>query len=213
MSDTIFNKMAEAIIDGEIEDAKNLANEAIQKGLDPLEAINQGYIEGITKVGEMYQKEEIFLPQLIVSARAMQEALALLEPELEKRGSDRDSSGKILIGTVKHDIHEIGKNILTSMFAAYGYQVVDLGVDVDCADFVAGVKQEKPDILALSALLTTTMPEQKKVIEALKEEGITGVKVIIGGAPVNQDWADEIGADGFGEDAISAVELVKELMG
>ena len=165
-------------------------------------------------VGEKFQSGEYFLPHLIIAASGMQQAMELLEPELQARQETVERAGTVVIGSVAGDIHEIGKSLVGTMMAANGFQVYDIGVDVPTETFVAKVQETSADILGLSALLTTTMTVQREVIEALEEAGIRDqVKVIIGGAPVNQEWADTIGADGYAEDAVGAIELVNRLTG
>ena len=206
-----YQEIFDAVTGGDIEGAKKLAERVIEKGEDPLDAIQQGYVPAIREMGARYQREEIFLPQMMAAAEAMKSSLELLDPEVKKRGEARETSGLIVIGTVENDIHDIGKNMVASLFSASGFQVEDLGVDVSCQDFIDCVQEKEADVLALSALLTTTMPEQRKVVETVSEESLK-TKVLVGGAPVSREWAEEIGAHGFAEDAISAVALVKEML-
>jgi len=162
----------------------------------------------------LWEKGEYFLPELITSAECMKGAMRVLQPELEKAQISSKSKGKIVIGTVEGDIHDIGKNIVASMLAANGFQVIDLGADVKLEEFVEKAEAENADFICLSALLTTTMLGQKKVIEMLKEKNLAGrYKVLVGGAPVNQKWADDIGAEGYGENAMVAVKITKKLIG
>jgi corrinoid protein of di/trimethylamine methyltransferase len=182
-------------------------------GIDPLKAIEEGLAQGIREVGNKFANGEVFLPELIMAAETMKKALEILEPELKKKKKERKTLGKVLLGTVAGDIHSIGKTIVASMLSANGFEVYDIGEDVPAGKFVEKVKELKPDILGLSALLTTTLPEQKVVIETLKKEGLRDkVKVIVGGAPTSREWAKEIGADGYGADATEAVEVVKKLL-
>jgi corrinoid protein of di/trimethylamine methyltransferase len=214
VSDELYAKMAQTIIDGEDEDAARLAQEGLDAGLDPADILDKGYVKGIEEVGELFAKGEFFLPELVQGAEAMKAAVAVLEPALEASGGQSRSLGSAVAGTVAGDIHEIGKTIVCSMLSAAGFKVVDVGCDVAIETFVAQVRETKPDLLLLSALLTTTMPNQAKTIEALKEAGLReGVKVMIGGAPTTRAWADEIGADGYAEDAIEAVNAAKGLLG
>ncbi|HAL61419.1 MAG TPA: hypothetical protein DCP08_03320 [Chloroflexi bacterium] len=211
--DELFSRMAQAVIDGEKERAVELAQEALRLEIPPLEAINKGYIVGIQKVGELFEKGDFFLPELVMGAEAMQAALAVLEPELQKRQEVRERLGTAVAGTVEGDIHEIGKRLVCTMLVANGFDVLDLGPDVAAETFIEKVRELKPDLLLLSALMTTTMPEQKEVIEALKEAGLRRkVKVMVGGAAVTPSWAQEIGADGYAENAIGAVEVAKGLV-
>jgi trimethylamine corrinoid protein len=214
VSDELFAKMAQTIIDGEDEEAARLAQEGLDAGLDAAEILDKGFVKGIEEVGELFAKGEFFLPELVQGAEAMKAAVAVLEPALEAAGGATHSLGTAIAGTVAGDIHEIGKTIVCSMMSAAGFKVVDLGCDIPVETFVERVKADKPDLLLLSALLTTTMPNQAKTIEALKEAGLRdGVKVMIGGAPTTRAWADEIGADGYAEDAIEAVAAAKGLLG
>lgn len=213
METGLFQAMAESVIDGDNEAAAALAARAIEQGIDPLEAINQGYVEGMDYVGDHYGRGEMFLPDLVLAGEAMKAAVAVLEPEMARRGSEREVLGKVILGTVKGDIHEIGKTLVGTMLAAAGFRVFDLGVDVETEEIVTQVKEVQADIVGLSALLTTTMASQKEVIEALEEAGVRQtVRVIVGGAPVTREWAAEIGADGYSEDAIGAVAIARQLM-
>lgn len=210
----LYAEMKRSVLEGEIELAEELAQKAIEAGFNPLEAIETGYVAGIDKVGARFEEGQIFLPELIAAAEAMKAALAVLEPALQKKDMSRAIHGKVVIGTMYNDIHDIGKDMVASMLMASGFEVTNLGVNVPCDTFVGKVKELNADVLALSALLTTTMPEQKIVIEALEKEGLRGgVKVLVGGAPVNQQWADEIKADGYAENAIEAVKVAKQLLG
>jgi corrinoid protein of di/trimethylamine methyltransferase len=214
MSEEMFKQMAQAVIDGDDEEATALAGQALDQGLDPLEAINRGFTPGMDVVGELYSTGEYFLPDLILGGEAMKAALAVLEPALRASGQEREVLGKVVLGTVKGDIHEIGKSLVGSMLSANGFEVYDVGIDIEAAAFVDKAREHGADIVALSALLTTTMLHQRDVIEHLAEAGLRDqVKVMVGGSPVTQGWADEIGADGFAEDAAGAVVVAKRLMG
>jgi len=209
-----FESMAQSVIDGEVEDAERLARQAIEQGVDPLDAINQGFVVGVNHVGEEYAAGEMFLPDLVLAGEAMKAAVAVLEPEMQRRGTKRQMLGTVVIGTVDGDIHDIGKTLVATMLAASGFQVYDMGVDVPVQTFLEKARETSADIVGLSALLTTTMVKQKDVIEALEEAGLRPqIKVMVGGAPVTRTWAEEIGADGFSEDAIGAVAVAKELVG
>jgi len=209
----LLDRLAQAVIDGEPEDAEALAKQALAQGLDPLVCINEGLTPGINRVGELFESGEYFLPDLIIGGEAMKAALAVLEPALAG-GQKREVLGRVVLGTVEGDLHEIGKTLVGTMLAANGFQVTDLGIDRPAADFVAAVKETNANLVGASALLTTTMQQQQKIIEALEEAGLRDkVKVMVGGAPVTQSWADKIGADGYAEDAISAVALAKRLVG
>jgi len=214
MTEELFKQMAQAVIDGDEASAADLARQALGKGIDPLEAINQGFTPGMDVVGELYSSGEYFLPDLILGGEAMKAALAVLEPALQAAGQERKVLGTVVLGTVKGDIHEIGKALVGSMLSANGFLVHDVGIDVEADEFVAQAREHNADIVALSALLTTTMLHQREVIEHLAEAGLRErVKVMVGGSPVTQAWADEIGADGFAEDAASAAVVAKRLMG
>jgi len=213
-SDELYQAMSQSVIDGEPEQAEELAQKAISLDLDPLEVIDYGYTHGMNVLGDRFARGEVFLPHLVMGGEAMKAAIAVLEPELARRQQQRQVLGKVVIGTVAGDIHEIGKSLVATMLSANGFQVFDLGVDVPIATFVEKARELEADIVGLSALLTTTMLNQGKVIESFQEAGLREkVKVIVGGAPVSQSWAEEIGADGYSENAVGAVALAKELMG
>ncbi len=214
MSEDLFQAMAQSIIDGEVEEAERLAREALERGIDPLEAINKGFVIGVNYVGDQYAAGEMFLPDLVLAGEAMKAAVAVLEPEIARRGAERKMLGTVVIGTIEGDIHEIGKTLVATMLSTAGFKVYDLGVDVPVTTFVEKAREVGADIVGVSALLTTTMVKQRDVVEALEDAGLRPkVKVIVGGAPVTQSWADEIGADGYSEDAIGAVALAKRLVG
>jgi corrinoid protein of di/trimethylamine methyltransferase len=213
MSQELFDAMQQSIIDGEADQAEALAQQALAQDIDPLAAINQGFVPGINYVGDQFGAGEMFLPDLMLAAKAMKKAVAVLEPEMAKRGAQRQVLGKVVLGTVKGDIHEIGKNLVATMLSASGFEVHDLGVDVPYEKFAEKAREVGADIVGVSALLTTTMAGQKNVIETLDDVGLRPkVKVIVGGAPVTRGWADEIGADGYSEDAMGAVALARRLV-
>jgi len=210
----LYAAMAKSIVDGEDGDAARLAREALTLGLSPLEAVTRGFMPGINEVGRAFGCNEVFLPDLVRAGVAMKAAMNVLEPEIARRGSSRESAGVVVLGTVKGDIHEIGKNLVATMLAANGFAVHDLGVDVAPEAFVARAAALKADVIGISALLTTTMSGQAKVVALLREAGMRGhVKVIVVGAPVTREWVAEIGADGFSEDAMGAVEVARSLVG
>ena len=212
MTEELFQKIAQAVIDGEPEDAEELAHQAIRDGVDALACINQGLMPGIQKVGELFSQGDYYLPELIIGADAMKAALDILEPTLVG-DQQREVVGRVVLGTVEGDLHEIGKTLVGTMLTANGFQVTDIGVDKKPAEFVAAVKEANADIVGASALLTTTMLQQKKLIEALEEAGLRDqVKVLVGGAPVTAKFAKDIGADGYAEDAISAVDMAYRLI-
>jgi corrinoid protein of di/trimethylamine methyltransferase len=213
MSHELLAKITASVVEGEPDETVALTRRALEAGLEPLSIINDGLVPGMNTVGDKFQCE-YFLPHLIIAANGMQQAMALLEPELAARQQKVQVAGTLVIGSVAGDIHEIGKSLVGTMMAASGFQVYDLGVDVPTERFVAKVKETGANLLGLSALLTTTMTVQREVIEALEEAGIRDqVKVILGGAPVSQEWADSIGADGYAEDAVGAIELARRLIG
>lgn len=213
MSEALFQQMAQSIIDGEAEEAGDLARQAIAQGVDPLAAINNGFVPGLDEVGAQFGTGEMFLPDLVLAAEAMKTAVAILEPELARQGTERVSLGKVVIGTVDGDIHDIGKTLVATMLSASGFQVFDLGVNVPIPQFAQKAREVGADIVGVSALLTTTMVKQRNVVEALDDMGLRPkVSVMVGGAPVTREWADEIGAEGYSEDAIGAVAVAKQMM-
>jgi corrinoid protein of di/trimethylamine methyltransferase len=214
MSEELFEAMAQSVIQGDEDAAADLARQALAQGIDPLVAINQGFVVGINQVGAQFSCGDMFLPELVAAGEAMKMAVAVLEPEMARRGTHRQILGKVVIGTVEGDIHDIGKTLVATMLAAGGFQVYDLGVDVPIQKFVEKAREVGADIVGLSALITTTMGRQKDVIEALDDVGLRPqVKVMVGGAPVTRQWAAEIGAEGYSEDAVGAVNVAKQLMG
>jgi len=205
--------MRQSIIDGAPETARDLAQAGLTTGMEPLTAINDGYVPGMQFVGEQFAQRMMFLPDMMASAEAMRAAMSVLEPELKKQGAERPTAGIVILGTAKGDIHEIGKSLVGTMLTAHGFRVYDLGADVSSETFAAKVREWNADVVGVSALLTTTMRGQKSVIEILEREGLRSrVKVIIGGAPVTRQWVEEIGADGFSKDAMGAVTLVQSLL-
>ena len=213
MTDDIFKKLAQAVIDGEPEDAETWAKQALAQGLDPLECINQGLSRGIQKVGELFAAGEFFLPELVIGGEAMKAGLAVLESALVGQ-KGREVLGTVVLGTVQGDLHEIGKTLVGTMLTANGFRVIDIGIDCSVESFIAAVKEHNATLVGASALLTTTMSAQKNLVEGIKLAGLRDrVKVMVGGAPTTQSWADEIGADGYAEDAIAAVSTAKRLVG
>ena len=208
-----FSAMRQSIIDGVPDTASGLAQQALAQGVAPLDAINHGYVPGMHDVGEQFARGEMFLPDMMASAEAMRSAMAVLEPELKRLGAERPMAGVVVLGTTKGDIHEIGKTLVGTLLTAHGFRVHDLGVDVPGEKFAAKARELGADIVGVSALLTTTMRNQKGVIESLEKAGLRStVKVMVGGAPVTRRWAEEIGADGYAKDAMSAVALARELV-
>ncbi len=208
-----FEKLAQAVIEGEPDDAEKYAKEALAAGVAPLEAINQGLTVGIQKVGELFGDGDYFLPDLVLGGEAMKQALSILEPAL-KGDSKREVKGTVVLGTVAGDLHEIGKTLVGTMLVANGFEVIDVGVDVPLENFVEKALEVKADIVGMSALLTTTMVQQQNIIEAFEDmAALKDVKTMVGGAPVTQSWADKINAHGFAEDAIAAVKVALDLVG
>jgi trimethylamine corrinoid protein len=213
MPHPLYAEMKQSIIDGDPDASQDLARKALAAGLDPLESIQQGYLPGMQQVGKEFGDGQLFLPDVVLAAEAMKKAAAVLEPEMKKRGSIRETAGRVVLGTVKGDVHEIGKSLVGTLLSANGFEVHDLGVDVPYEKFAEKAREVGADIVGVSALLTTTMTGQRNVIEALDILGLRPkVKVMVGGAPVTRTWAEEIGADGYSEDAIGAVDLAKSLM-
>jgi corrinoid protein of di/trimethylamine methyltransferase len=209
----ILKGLGDAVRNFDDVSARQLAEEAIKTGIDPVKALEEGLAKALREVGDRFGRGDAFITELIAAAQAMESGAEVLNKEIARRGARRKSKGKFLIGTVEGDIHSIGKNIVTTMLRASGFEVIDLGADVPTETFVKKVKELKPDVLGLSALMTTTMTKQREVIEALRGAGLLkGMKVIVGGAPVSEDWAREIGADACGLDAGIAVKVALDLM-
>ena len=214
MTENEFQAMRQAVVDGDADAAEAAAKASIAAGIPPLVAIDEGFMPGMKEVGAGFAAGDLFLPDMMLAARAMQRALAVLEPELKAASVERTVAGRVVIGTVAGDIHEIGKNLVGMLLSTSGFEVHDLGVNVAPERFVEAAREQRADIVGLSALLTTTMTGQRAVIAALEAAGLRPpVKVMVGGAPVTGTWAKEIGADGYSEDAMGAVELAKRLMG
>jgi corrinoid protein of di/trimethylamine methyltransferase len=214
MTNPLFASMKQSILDGDSDAAITLAKQSLVEGIDPLEAINLGFLLGMNEIGEQFGAGQLFLPDVIMAAEAMKKATAILQPEMNRLGTQREVMGKVVLGTVKGDVHEIGKSLVGTLLSASGFEVFDLGVDVPFEAFAQKAKEVNADIVGVSALLTTTMTGQKQVIAALENAGLRPqVKVMVGGAPVTRGWANEIGADGYSEDALGAVQLAKKLMG
>lgn len=205
-------KLYDAILNGDAKTAAQVTKEALAENADPMEVVTRYLIPAMDEVGRRFESEEYFVPELLLSARAMKSAMELIRPLLAARGTE--PLGRVVIGTVKGDLHDIGKNLVASMLEGGGFEVIDLGADVPPEKFVEAVQTRKVDIVALSALLTVTMPAMKTTIEALRAAGVRErVKVLVGGAPLTQRYADEIGADGYGENASVAVTLARRLVG
>ena len=214
MSTELFQAMAQSIIDGDADQAEALAKQAIGAGIDPLTAINEGFVIGVNHVGDEFSNGNAFLPELVMAGEAMKTAVSTLEPEMARQGTERQVLGTVVLGTIHGDIHDIGKTLVGTMMSASGFKVYDLGVDVPVTTLVEKAIEVEANIIAVSALLTTTMVRQRDVVEAVDDMGLREkIKVMVGGAPVTQDWVAEIEADGYSEDAIGAVAVAKELLG
>jgi 5-methyltetrahydrofolate--homocysteine methyltransferase len=206
-----YKDLCAEVVNGDVEKVIELTKKLIEDGKDPLEIMNQGLIAGMDIVGPRFKNGEMFVPEVLMCAKAMDTGIELVKGALVD--TEIPTIGTIIIGTVKGDLHDIGKNLVAMMMESTGFKVVNLGVDLSEETFVEAVKEHKPNVLALSALLTTTMSNMKSVIDALEEEGLRDkVKVIVGGAPISQGFSDDIGADGFAPDAASATELCKDLI-
>jgi 5-methyltetrahydrofolate--homocysteine methyltransferase len=207
----ILQNICQSILDGKQRDVEAEVQSALQAGIAPKRILDEGMIAAMAEVGRLFELGEYYLPEMLISARAMQAGLAVLRPHLKE--ANIQASGRIAIGTVKGDLHDIGKNLVLMMLEGAGFEILDLGTDVEPQKFVAAVKTGEVQILALSALLSTTMPSMKATIEALKEAGLRDhIKVMVGGAPITETFAKQIGADGFAPDASRAVTLAKSLL-
>ena len=213
-TEVTFLAMQQSILDGIPDRARLLAQQALVSGVDPLEIFNLGFLAGIREVGAQYGNGKMFLPDMMAASEAMKAAASVLDPAFKAEGRERPAAGTVVLGTTQGDIHEIGKALVATLLSASGFRVCDLGVDVPSEQFAARARELQADIVGVSALLTTTMQGQRNVIEALEREGLRPrVKIIVGGAPVTRRWAEEIGADGYGKDAFSAVTLARRLLG
>lgn len=213
MKEEIFSQLRDALFFFEVEKARELAEKVVELGIDPVEALEEGLAKPLRVVGERFETGEAFITELIASAEVMEAGSEVLNKEIARRGANRKSVGRFLIGTVEGDIHSIGKNIVATLLNASGFEVIDLGTDVPTWTFVEKVKELEPDFLGISALMTTTMVKQKEVIGALMDMGLRSkVKIIVGGAPVTEEWVDAIGADAAGYDAGSAVQKALSMM-
>ncbi len=203
--------LAEAVINGDRDEVARIVQEAVAEGVGPGSIVNEGLVVGMDEVGRRFKANEFYVPEVLIAARAMHAGMDIVNPLLAESGIE--PRGRVLIGTVQGDLHDIGKNLVAMMLEGGGYEVIDMEVDVPADQFVAAVNEHSPNVLAMSALLTTTMPAMKDTIEALDAAGVRQqIKIMIGGAPVTQDYADEIGADGYAPDAASAVDLAADLM-
>jgi len=214
INDEYFEKLAQTIVDGEDEECVRLVNEGLEAGVDPLDAVEKGLAKGINKVGKDFGAGIIFLPELAMAADVMKQGAAILDERIKASGKKRASYGKVVIGTIKGDIHDIGKSVVAAVLQANGYDVVDIGIDIDVEAFIDAVKRHNADALGMSTLLTLPLMEMEKVINRLKDLDMRDdIKVIVGGCPVTQEFADEIGADAVGFDAQDAVFKLDGLMG
>lgn len=212
-AEELYKEMADSIVELDQEKALRLANQALAEDMDLLNVIERGFGEGIRRVGDLWDDGEFFLPELMSGAQIMQKAVDVITPKLQSSGSKRQTSGKILLATIEGDIHSIGKTIVGTMLRANGFHVIDLGTDVKAEKIVETAITENIDVIGVSTLLTTTMVNQKKVIDLLNQKNLRDkFKVIFGGAPVTQGWVDECQADGYAENAVESVKLAKKLM-
>ncbi len=208
----LLQKVSEELQKGNYQEVPKLIQEALDAKIPPAKILSDGLVAGMDIVGDKFRRDELFMPEVLISAKAMQAGMDVLRPKLIEAGAKL--AGKIVVGTVKGDLHDIGKNLVGMLMEGAGFQVIDLGIDVSSEKFVDAVKANKPNLIGLSALLTTTMPKMKEVIESLVEAGIRStVRVMVGGAPVTEKFAKDIGADGYAPDAASAVEKARELIG
>jgi corrinoid protein of di/trimethylamine methyltransferase len=208
-----FDELAQTIIDGEEEECLRVINEGLARGIDPLNAVEKGLAKGINKVGDDFAEEIVFLPELIMAADVMKAGMKILDEKIKASGKERKSLGRIVLGTVKGDIHDIGKSVVGAVLQANGFDVIDLGTDVEEDTYIQAVIENNADCLGMSTLLTLPLETMGEVIEKMKEKGLRrNVKVIVGGCPVTQEFADEIGADAVGFDAKDAVKKVKRLL-
>jgi len=206
---TILENISAHLQQGRAKDVQQLVNEALESGIQPQQILNDGLLNGMSIIGKKFKVNEVYVPDVLIASRAMNAGLEILKPRLID--DDVKSMGKVIIGTVEGDLHDIGKNLVKIMFQGAGLEVIDLGVDVSAEKFLAAAKEEKPQIIAMSALLTTTMTSMKKVIEDLEKEGLRdSVYVMVGGAPVTDSYAQSIGADAYSDDAASAAQVAKE---
>jgi corrinoid protein of di/trimethylamine methyltransferase len=213
MSETILKQLRETIVEYDEVKAQEVAKKGLAEGMDPLEMINQGIRVALDVMGDRFANGSIFLPEMMLAAKAADAAVAVLEPAMLKSGATNQKLGRFLIATVKGDIHDIGKNIVALLMKSSGFEVIDLGVDKSCEEILEACKKNQVEVIGLSALLTTTMPHMREFIELLQESGLRDkFKVILGGAPVSQEFADAIGADGYASDAARAVDLTRRLI-
>ena len=210
----LFEEMKNSVLEGEEKEAAELAQKALDSGMDPVAVMDKGFLKGINEAGKLYEEGEFFLPELVCAADAMKAALEVLDEELKKCADNNTKTGKVVLATVQGDVHDIGKTIVGAMMTANGDEVYDLGSEVPNEKVLSAIDDVKPDIVGLSALLTTTMEQQKNVIEMIREAGKRDeVKIMVGGAPVSRQWSEKIGADGYSDNAIDAVKMAGILIG
>ncbi|SJZ69225.1 corrinoid protein [Selenihalanaerobacter shriftii] len=206
-----FEEIAEAVIEGSVDEVADLAQGLVDGGAEPGEIIKQGLVEGMDVVGARFKKNEMFVPEVLISAKAMHAGMDIVKPLLADE--DESSAGTVIIGTVEGDLHDIGKNLVAMMLEGAGFEVVDLGVDIPADKFVEAVKEHQPEVVGMSALLTTTMPAMEETIAALEEAGIRDqVKIMVGGAPVTEEFSNEIGADAYAPDGSTSTDLAREFV-
>ncbi len=209
----ILENLAAAVVDGDQDMVRESAEQALASQMDPLEAVDHGLSQGMAVIGEQFELGEVFLPELLMAADAFDAAMEILNPEIEAQKKQITRLGTVVLGTVKGDVHNIGKNIVATVLQINGFDVVDIGMDNSTLDIIEEACEAKADIVALSSLMTTTMPVQKEVIDVLEEMNLREkFLVMVGGGPVDQEWADKIGADGYGRSAVDAARVAKHLM-
>ncbi len=212
-----MEELATAIMEGDAGGIKELVQKAIDEGIQPEDVLSQGLMQGMEVVGKRFANEEMFIPEVMLCARTMHSALEIIRPLLESQEKKMQMKGKLLLGTVAGDIHDIGKSLVEMMFTANGFDVIDLGVDVAAEDFIAAVDKHEPDFLGISALLTTTMPKMPEIIQLLDKQGIRKsgcrCRILVGGAPLSKEFAEEIGADCYADNAIEAVSIARNMLG
>lgn len=210
----VFAAMKQAVVDGDRDRTVDLAQTSLAMGVDPQKALDEGLVAGILEVGEGFASGELFIPDLICGGNAVKAGADVLRAAMEEAGCQQAARASVLVGTAAGDIHDLGKSLVATMFTAGGFEVIDLGVDVKPEQFVEAAVRNRPDVVGISALLTSSMPQQRATIEAFEQAGLRDqVRILVGGAPVNQAWADEIGADGYAPDAAAAVAVGRRLLG
>ncbi len=208
----IIAQLKDTVIAGKLGEAKGLAEKALAEGAEPGDILEQALIAGMDHIGELFKKNEVYVPEVLLAAKSMQQAMQVLKPRLVKSGIE--PRGKAVVGTVRGDLHDIGKNLVAMMLEGAGFEIIDLGNDVPAERFVEAAAEHEAHMIGMSALLTTTMHVMKETVELVKEKGLAGkVKTMVGGAPVTRGFAEEIGADGYGDDAATAVDLAKQFVG